>query len=274
MKTRITYLLNLFIIIIQLQVDAQGLWIQKGNFSGAARGRAISFAIGNLGYYGCGNHTGGSAETADMWQYDAAVDSWTQIANYPIGMQAAEAFVLNGAGYVGSGWSGGFSFADWYKYVPSSNTWVVVAPLPVNTVHDAGMFQVNGKGYVIGGAYPYSNANNNTLYEYDPVLNSWSQKANFPFYRRVPAAFSGGGNGFAGLGQEAGTNANAYDLYMYDVNSDTWIQKANFPNTTGATWDSRRSCFELNGMAYFVLGGEFFNYNYQTDSWQQLPNPP
>lgn len=273
MKTKITQLLSL-LIIINLHAIAQGQWIHKSNFPGAARGRSISFGIGNYGYYGCGNQTGGSPETTDMWQYDPANDTWTQIADYPIGTQAPEAFVLNGEGYVGSGWGGGYSSASWYKYVPSSNTWIAIAPLPVNTVHDAGMFQVNGKGYVVGGAYPYSTNNNNTLYEYDPGTNTWSQKANFPYYRRVPAAFSGGGNGFAGLGQAAGTNANAYDLYMYDVSADAWIQKANFPNATSFTGDSRRSCFELNGMAYFALGGEFFNYNYQTDAWFQLPNPP
>lgn len=254
--------------------SASGLWTRKNDFAGNPRDRSISFSIGDFGYYGCGNHYGGSAEMGDMWKYDPTTDSWMQISDYPLGMQAGEVFVLNDQGYVGSGWRSGYSFSDWYRYDPLSNSWSALASFPVNTVHDAGVFTLNGRGYVVGGAIPYSNNNTNTLFEYDPTSNIWSQKSNFPQYRRVPFAAGVNGMAYVGLGQQQNTQANSYEMYRYDPVSDSWTTLGTFPNTTSPTYDSRRSSFVLNDTVYIVLEEEFWRYIPALDQWDALGSTP
>ncbi|MBL7949991.1 MAG: T9SS type A sorting domain-containing protein [Bacteroidia bacterium] len=272
MKNPYCFIVAFTLIVSSLK--ANGLWTRKNDFPGNARDRAISFSIADRGYYGCGNHWGGSPETADMWKYDPFADSWIQIADYPMGMQAGECFTINGVAYAGSGWRSGNSFANWYKYSSVTNVWSSIASLPSNTVHDAGMFVLNGKGYVVGGAYPYSNAHHNTLFEYDPAGDLWTQRANFPQFRRVPFSIGLNGYGYAGLGQLQGTQGNAYDMYRYDPVIDGWTPLSGFPNSSSSTYDSRHSYFLLNDTAYVVLQNEFWRYIPAIDQWDSLGITP
>ncbi len=75
------------------------------------------------------------------------------------------------------------------------------------------------KGYV-GTGYDGFNYLND-FYEFDPVLNAWTQKANFPGSPRYEAvAFGLGSFGYVGTGFD-GSNA-LKDFYQYDPSSDTW----------------------------------------------------
>ena len=86
-----------------------------------------------------------------------------------------------------------------------SNTWTQKRDMYNNAKARRGAesFVVNGKGYVIGGASANSSSQGdiNDVWEYDPTLNTWTQKANFGGgYRSFLLAFSVGNKGYAGGG--------------------------------------------------------------------------
>jgi len=90
---------------------ANDTWTRKADFGGEARFGAFAFTIGNKAYVG-----GGDAGTAqlpnyknDFWEYDPALDKWTEKSNFAGGLRcAAVAFCIAGKGYVSMG--DGFSY--------------------------------------------------------------------------------------------------------------------------------------------------------------------
>src|SRR5437773_758723 len=61
-------------------------WTQKADFGGGQRAYFTTFGIGAKGYAGTGalyDALGNTiAEYSDFWEYDPALDKWTQIADY------------------------------------------------------------------------------------------------------------------------------------------------------------------------------------------------
>jgi N-acetylneuraminic acid mutarotase len=140
-------------------------------------------------------------------------------------------------------------------FISQAQSWLSMSPFPGNNDEQAG-FVANGKGYVTGAA--------TSLYEYNPVSDTWLTKAAFPGQARNSAtAFSIGQTGYI-------TNGSTYtDLWAYDAGSDSWSQKANFPGTGREGGVAATA----GGKAYFGLGGSYFNdwyeYNPISDSWSQ-----
>src|ERR1035438_9405969 len=80
---------------------AQGVWTQKWSFT-YTRCLLSAFAIGNNGYIGTGNSLSGLS--ADLWQYNAPTDTWTQMANLPgAARKRGVGFSANNKGYLGLG---------------------------------------------------------------------------------------------------------------------------------------------------------------------------
>lgn len=82
-------------------------WTSRADFPGPERYGAVGFAVGNRGFFGTGlnSYTVSAAGVfRDIWEYDAAADSWTKKAALGgNGRGAAVAFVLGSTVYVGSG---------------------------------------------------------------------------------------------------------------------------------------------------------------------------
>lgn len=82
MKTK----LLLFIFLFPSAIFSQSTWTKKENFPGSSRNFAVSFSIGNKGYYGLGQK---QVELFtykvynDFWEYDAEKNTWTQKAEFP-----------------------------------------------------------------------------------------------------------------------------------------------------------------------------------------------
>jgi kelch-like protein 9/13/kelch-like protein 26 len=71
--------------------------------------------------------------------------------------------------------------ADVFRYDPSTNTWVTVAPL-INQPRShtaAATFTYNGRIYVLGGEGPGRIPLGN-VESYDPVTNKWSSLTSMP----------------------------------------------------------------------------------------------
>lgn len=106
-------------------------WIPQTNYN-ATGGvvDAISFVIGNKAYVGLGLYPG--TYTNQLFSYDPALDSWSNIADYTGSARTRSvAFTYNGLGYVGWGTDAiNGNTADFYSYNPFLNSWSYAFSFP------------------------------------------------------------------------------------------------------------------------------------------------
>jgi len=187
---------------------SQGTWVQKANLPGTPRLTAVAFTIGTKGYLGTGSIGFGSS-VPDFWEYNPALNAWTQKANFGGGARGfACGFSIGTKGYIGTGLNNTTYHNDFWEYDPSTNLWTQKANCPDSTRWCAVAFAVNGKGYIgLGnhtiGSWYYPQQD---LREYDPVLNTWSTKANYIGVRCDVdrAAFVIGSKAYCGTGGDVG----------------------------------------------------------------------
>ena len=205
---------------------------------------------------------------------------WQVRANLPssFGRWGSVTFSLGGVGYVAGGYNGTNDLNEVWAYVPGTDSWSQRAPLPVDLRLASG-FAINGKGYVIAGLRSTSDHQDGT-YEYDPVANTWTQRATFPASDRYGmASFVIDGIGYVACGN-SGSATGPYhsEMWAYDPATNNWNQRASMPGQT------RFACsgFSVDGKGY-VFGGrlndqtyssELFQYDPATDTWTQRNSLP
>lgn len=212
----------------------------------------------------------------DITKYNTTTNTWTSVNTDP-GKNRTEAagFYSNGKIYVGGGHDSE-QLTDFWEYTIATDSWLQKANLPSSHTQRA-CVELNGKGYFIGGygkSIPY-NANNpnanylETLTEYDPALNTFTEKAPYPIKRSGMSVMTYDGKIYAGFGSNySGTLFLGF--YMYNPQTNTWTAKASAP-FTGANL----SCFVLGNVGYVLsinpsamLIGK---YNFLTDTWSTSP---
>ena len=149
-----------------------------------------------------------------------------------------------------------FEFFD--DFEPES--WQKLQKLPKPHADQAGAV-LNGKIYTIGGydtAYTQPAA---LVWEYDPVTNSYRQRANLTFARWGPVCTGYGGNiyCFGGLPN--------YVTEKYNPGTDTWVTLTNPPVPL-----QNQGLTAVVGGAYIYLfrGGNLYKYNPIADSYINL----
>jgi N-acetylneuraminic acid mutarotase len=188
-----------------------GTWTRIKDFplttTGTGRRGAVAGSVGNVGYVGCG--FGGNFEN-DMYRYDAATNSWIDIA-FPGNKRVNGAtFTLNNVLYLGFGTSNNATDTQFWAYDPASSTWTPKRSLAnVSNSTDSydysgvartqtAAFAVNNLGYIVAGSNSSSLL---TCYAYDPAADSWTLKNPFTGSpRSLPVAFGIGNLGYVGLG--------------------------------------------------------------------------
>jgi len=105
---------------------AQGTWSQKAACTGSARYRAVAFEVNGKCYMGTGSTGGGISQNLnDLWEYDVALNTWTQKADLTGPKRTNATASSDGThGYVGLGSDNGTLLTDWWQYDPVSNTWL------------------------------------------------------------------------------------------------------------------------------------------------------
>lgn len=94
------------------------LWVQKANMPGLARKGAVGWGIFPNAYI-CTGEDINFTYTTDLWEYNYWLNTWTQRPSLPgPGRSNAVAFVLNGLGFVGTGYNGVF-LEDLYAFSPT-----------------------------------------------------------------------------------------------------------------------------------------------------------
>jgi N-acetylneuraminic acid mutarotase len=125
---------------------------------------------------------------------------------------------------------------------------------------DAVGFSIGSKGYV-GTGYDGSQ---NTLdfWEYDPVSDTWTQKADFAgTARQAAVGFAIENKGYVGTGYDG---VNTRDFWEYDPSLNTWTQKADF----GGTARYNAVGFSIGNRGYIGTG---YDGSYKKDLWEYNP---
>jgi N-acetylneuraminic acid mutarotase len=152
--------------------------------------------------------------------------------------------------------------------------WTQKSSLPSHTgVVSAISFSINGKLYVGGG---YQNTTSvHTFFEYDPITDTWTQKADMPDSIYGAGCFVLNGKGYATCGADPALTT---QVYCYDPATNRWQTKNPFPG------NARQSTlgFSLNGKGYMcggfiggsACGSDMWRYNDTTDTWAQMASIP
>lgn len=193
---------------------------------------------------------------------------WTTVNNFAYGTDGAFSMVINGKAYLNAGLVSG---NDFYSYDEGSGVWIQLADVPSLGVVRAWAFAfvVNGKGYVAGGSYETASDLEKSLWEYDPVTDAWTQKADFPGGPRDGGfAFSIGNKGYIGGGFDGQYLHD--DLYEYDPGQDKWTLLPPFPGGPVIFPAS----FVIAGKAYVGTGDQsgveiqqFWQYDPGVNAW-------
>jgi N-acetylneuraminic acid mutarotase len=258
----------LLIILVSITTLSQaGPWFQKADFGGSGRHRASSFSVGNMGYMGLGHiNSAGALDYEDFWKYDPASNSWTQIADYPLGkIYHSTAFVIGDKAYVGTGrlTSGPYT-NQFFEYDPLTNVWTAIANYPGLPRRGAVSFVVNGKAYV--GTGQTNSGYVADFFEYNPVTDTWVSKAALPAPGRTSSvAFAIDNYGYLGTGNTNSGSIN--DFYRYDPVTNQWIVRA----PVGPTNRQEATGFAVNGKGYIGTGDDYSSGNNFGDFWEYEP---
>lgn len=222
--------LTLFLLLIYQTSDAD-FWTQKASFPGAPRRGAFAFSIGNKGYVGCGQTvSAGGPVVQDFWEYNKLTNTWTQKADFGGGIRMiATGFSIKGKGYAGLGYSGMYR-QDFWEYDTTANSWTQKSNFGGAIRASASSFSNDSLGYICGG---YNTTAGivvfNDLWSYDPVIDTWTQRANLLGVARTNAVgFTISNKGYIGTGATAGAGVRLKDFWEYDMVADSWTQKTDF----------------------------------------------
>ena len=220
---------------------------------------AQGFAINGMGYVTLGKINDSYSKV--LTKYNPVTDAWETMAPKPGegSSMKSPAFVINGKAYVPAA-------EEMYEYTPSTNTWVrKTYPSQLEYFGSGVSFSIGNKGYMgVGWIHQQSN-NTLMLFEYDPVTDTWTRKADFPGTLRSNAVFFSLPNGkaYVGLGT---TLSYVYlnDMWEYDPVADTWRRLEDFPGTARYS----AVAFSVGSKAYIGFG---YDGEHRNDLWEFRP---
>ncbi len=208
------------------------------------------------------------------WSLKAQTQNfWTKKADFSgLKRERAVSFTIGDKGYIATGVdTTDVTNNDLWEFDAGLNAWTQKANLPASPRRNAIGFSIGNIGY-LGTGMDSTDANlGNTLsdfWAYDPISNSWTEKAQFPAFGGsgiyFATAFTIDGKGYICCGKR-GPNNYSSQLWEYKVLNNSWIQKSNFPG--GVRY--QLSSFAIDGRAYIGFGID--QDVYRKDLWQYNP---
>jgi N-acetylneuraminic acid mutarotase len=209
-------------------------------------------------------------------------NSWVIKASLPDSVRAGSfSFTIGNKAYLGGGFSGIWQtfYSDFWEYDQASDSWSKKNNFPFGKRAVGISFSYGGKGYIgLGQDSITFDSLHNDLWEYNPINDSWIQKANFAgLGRRFPIQFMIDSILYVGTGEnKAGNPLN--DFWSYNLKTNIWIRKADF---IGFARIEATSFSDANkgyvGLGYaspqFSLN-DWYEYNPQIDNWLQKKKFP
>jgi len=275
MKTKLLFSLLSFVVI----TNAQGTWVKKADFPGVSRNLEVSFSIGNKAYVGMGDKPikPGKYGTPsnyyvynDFWEYDPAVNIWTQKANYiGGGSQFAVGFSINGKGYIGGGQTGDpMSGAILYEYSPEANVWVKKKERVNGFTSFDNPFVYKNTFYAIKVGF-------RQVITYDPIADKWGTKEWSKKDVDLDNKYNALHNTFVLNDKvyvfDVHKKKGIYTTSVFEFNPETlkWIQKNNFDGMPryGITTSEKGYLIRDNDKKLSI-----FEYDDVSDSWKEKNN--
>ncbi|HLO59249.1 MAG TPA: IPT/TIG domain-containing protein [Bacteroidales bacterium] len=162
-----------------------------------------------------------------------------------------------------------------WKFNTQDYTWKKYS-IPFDLMH-TGICTTNGvKGYV------YTATETDNFWEFDPLSDTWTQKADFPAVRRDEAsAFSVNRDIYVGIGSDfyLSNDLALHDFYKYDPGLNIWTRISDLdPDSHWARTEA--STFVIDNIAYLTCGArntgmyDAWKYIYSTDKWIRIADFP
>ncbi len=206
-----------------------------------------------------------------------AANTWGQLPDFG-GEERdfAVGFSIGSKGYVGTGRNGYIYLNDFWEYDPVVNAWAQKADFAGTKRDGAVGFSIGTKGYlgtgvnITNGYVRYKD-----FWEYNPVTNIWTQKADFGGNERSYAVgFSIGNKGYIGTGSDV-IGLMCKDFWEYDPSTDTWKQKSDFegvPREFAVGFSIGNKGYIGTGNTTIGIGQDFWEYNPVADTWKRKAN--
>lgn len=187
---------------------------------------------------------------------------WSQLPDFPgTARDDAASFTIGNKVYVGTGMDANFQLTnDWYAFDTMTETWDTVAALPGVPRQYCSGFAANGQGYLFGGLS--SSGPLNELWRYDPLADTWAQRASLPAAGRYASAvleFSDRVCLATGM-MEDGQATN--ETWSYIFSDDAWTSAAPAPGP------ARHRATATMGL---LIGGADSSYNALSDVHEYWP---
>ena len=274
--------MNKLLILLFPLISFSQQWEFKGYYDGESRHHPITFSNDRFGFVIAGQNDQGQYLN-DVYRYDAELDIWEQLSNFPGGTRGYAYGVSNEIyAFVGFGSNESGYPNDFWRYDIINNLWEELANFPDIGRNHPAMILVNDKVYMGLGSVDGENLGD--WWEYNITQNTWTEKANFEFGdRHHPFYFSLGDYPYVGFGHGnyINNNINIYnDFYKYKPEDNEWIQLNDFPSEARVAGTQ----FSFNNRGYILSGdgddhgpldsGELWEYNPNSDQWTQLDSHP
>lgn len=209
-----------------------GTWTRKADFPENPREFPFVFVINGSIYVGGGRDLYGYVRK-DVFRYDPATDTWTQVSSLSAPRWGAAGASDGQYGYV---LGGSLSDSDYgpysdelLRYDPATNTWEVIDHFPVGPRWIPFMAYHGGALYA-GGGLPSNGLCSPTLLKFDLATGQWSAAADLP---------AGLYDGWAiatpsrilvlGGHVDCPPNQCTSHFYVYDPATDSWDFLPDFP---------------------------------------------
>ncbi len=246
-------------------------WTQKANMPTQALNKYVSsggalVGVGNNVYGFKGNNS------TEFYMFDGT--NWVQKASAPATVGAGGALCYDGNNTIYASQGNGKN-AFW-AYSISTNTWSVKANIPVTVKGGTSIAYYNGKVYLLAGSQKVNKPN---FYEFNPITNSWTQKAYAPTPDNV--AYSTGSclvewNGLIYALKNSSNNL----FFAYDPTTNSWIQKENLPLVHPQIGLSKvigdGAAMTRSGTEIYAVKGNGTNefWKYTTSGWSAMETVP
>lgn len=202
---------------------------------------------------------------------------WMPFTAFPgTGRDDGVAVAIGHKAYVGSGLTSGWTYgADFYCYDMAAQSWSAIASMPAGTERQYACAFPGGNSFFVFGGDGIGGTLN-SLYEYNTITNSWSQKSPKPGQGIYGASCFAFGDSIILTGGRFSGNFISHEVWMYRISSDSWQQLGNVPQEFGGRWRAAYATLFGKGYLLFGLDGnnawrkELLEYNPQLDSWNKI----
>jgi hypothetical protein len=191
-----------------------------------------------------------------VYEYQEELDNWSEVSIFPGEARGASfVFVIGNKAYMTMGInSGGDHLSDVWEFNSMNYQFNQKSDFPFQNRWGGSSFAINGKGYIGMGNlnWNFSDPNGKDLFEYNPISDSWTKKANLPVTqgRYATTGFSISNYGYVLCGEGTNPLVNYDEFWRYDPDTDSWLELEGY----GGGGANYLSSFVIDNICYAGKG--------------------